>query len=100
MIEDVNFFIGDTWINPTTASSQQLMAAPRGTLTFTAQKNGVRGEIIGLGTSSDALVCPVRAAVRCLLDLRRHGAPAGTPLARVLGLERSDGGQSLDDKLQ
>ena len=52
-----------------------------GTLVFTTQKNGVRGEVIGLGRSGNNLVCPVRALVRRVLHLREHGAPPHTPLA-------------------
>ncbi|EJK61126.1 hypothetical protein THAOC_18432, partial [Thalassiosira oceanica] len=95
-IEDVNFYIGDTWINPATASEQQLLAATRVTLTFTTQKNGVRGEIIGLCTSGDPIMCPVRAAIRRVLYLRRNGAPVGTPLGRVF----PEVGETKADRLQ
>ena len=95
-IEDVNFYIGDTWLHPLTSTAEQLQAATRVTLTFTTQKNGVRGEIIGLSRSGDAIVCPVRAAVRRLLYLRSHGAPVGTPLARVF----SEDGNARAEKIQ
>ena len=95
-IEDVNFYIGDTWINPATASEQQLLAATRVTLTFATQKNGVRVEIIGLCTSGDAVVCPVRAAVRRLIYLRRNGATAGTPLGHIY----PEVGETKADRLQ
>ena len=52
-------------------------------LTFTTQKNGVRGEVIGLACSGDPYLCPVQAIIRRVLYLRSHLAPPTTPLARV-----------------
>lgn len=52
-------------------------------LTFTDQKNGVRGEVVGHATSGNLLLCPVRSIVRRILHLRQHNAPPTTPLARV-----------------
>jgi hypothetical protein len=82
-IADVGLYIGNTYLNPATATDQQLLSATRITLTFTTQKNGVRGEVIGLGCSGDHLVCPVKAAARRVVYLRRNNAPPGTPLARL-----------------
>jgi hypothetical protein len=50
------------------------------TLTFTTQKNAVRGEVIGLGLSGDPFVCPVKAVVGCVRYIRHNNAPAATPL--------------------
>ena len=50
------------------------------TLTFTTQKNGVCGEVIGLGRSGDPAFCPVLALTRRIQHLREHSAPADTPL--------------------
>jgi hypothetical protein len=49
-------------------------------LEFTNQKNGVRGEIIGLGRSGDVGFCPVEALINRVRHLRRHHAPPTTPL--------------------
>jgi hypothetical protein len=50
------------------------------TLTFTDQKNAVRGERIGHTTSGDPRLCPVVAAFHITRHLRNHSAPADTPL--------------------
>lgn len=44
-------------------------------LTFTTQKNGVKGEVISHGCTNHALACPVKAVVRRLRYLRSQGAP-------------------------
>lgn len=49
-------------------------------LTFTDQKNGVRGEQITQRATSDPLLCPLRALARITSHQRLHGAPAETPL--------------------
>jgi len=51
------------------------------TLTFTTQKNGVRGEVIGLGRSGNPTFCPVLALTRRVRHLRLNNAPLHTPLA-------------------
>jgi hypothetical protein len=79
--QDVQLFLGDRPLNLTTAPEGELLAATFATLTFTDQKNGVRGEVIGLGLSGHQHLCPVRAITRRILDIRRHGLPADTPLA-------------------
>jgi hypothetical protein len=49
-------------------------------LTFTMQKNGVPGEMIGLTTTSDPIACPVRAITRRVAHLRAFTASPDTPL--------------------
>jgi hypothetical protein len=51
-------------------------------LEFTRQKNGVMGEIIGLGRSGDASFCPVQAIINRIRHLRQFRAPMDTPLYR------------------
>jgi hypothetical protein len=58
-----------------------LLAATGAALTFTTQKNGVRGEVVHHGCSGALLACPVRALVRRVLHLRLHTAELTTPLA-------------------
>ena len=53
------------------------------TLTFDHQKNGVRGEVIGLGCSDDPYLCPVKALARRVIHLRTQNATPTTPLALV-----------------
>jgi hypothetical protein len=52
-------------------------------LEFTTQKNGVRGELVGLGRSGHHTLCPVIAAIRRIKHLRLHAAPPFTPLYTV-----------------
>ena len=49
-------------------------------LTFTEQKNGVKGEVIGLTLSGDPQACAVRALARRVQHLRMNGAPPTTKL--------------------
>ena len=65
-----------------TATESDLSAATFVILTFTTQKNGVRGEKIGHGATGDPLLCPKEALRRRVMHLRQHNAPADTPLAR------------------
>ena len=53
----------------------------RATLTFTDQKNAVRGEQITHRPTGDPLLCPVRALARRVRHLRSHHAPPTTPLS-------------------
>jgi hypothetical protein len=49
-------------------------------LEFTNQKNGVQGELIGLGRSGNNTFCPVQAVISRVIHLRQHFAPPDTPL--------------------
>jgi hypothetical protein len=49
-------------------------------LEFTNQKNGVRGELIGLGRSGNPTFCPVQACINRVKPLRQFNAPPTTPL--------------------
>ena len=80
-LEDIQLFIGRAHLNLATASDGDLQTATFTTYTFTTQKNGVRGEVIGLGRSGSPLACPVLATVRRILHLRAHHAPPDTPLS-------------------
>lgn len=78
---DVGLSSGGTYVNVFTAPDEDLDAADFVTLTFTTQKNGVRGEVIGLGPSGNANLCPVRSMVRRIKHLRSSGARPETPLS-------------------
>ena len=82
-LKDVQFFQGTRRIDLTTCSELELQLASFSTLEFDDQKNSVRGEVIGLGQSGDLLICPVKALLRRVLYLRRHGADPDTPLATL-----------------
>ena len=81
--EDVQLSIGQQRLNLLTCPLAELREARFASLTFTNQKNGVRGEVIGLGRSGDPFICPVLAIIRRIIHLREHSAPLSTPLARV-----------------
>ena len=83
LLEDIQLFIGDTRLNLLTDSDARLKQARFASLTFTGQKNGVRGEVIGLACSGDPVLCPVQAVIRRVLYLRQNGALPTTPLAHV-----------------
>jgi hypothetical protein len=80
---DVQLFIGDRRLNTATATIPDIQSSTFASLTFTNQKNGVRGEVIGLGRSGCNSLCPVRAIIRRVRHLRHARAPPTTPLARV-----------------
>lgn len=79
-LADVGLYIGRRKLNVTTATPHELGAATSVSLTFTTQKNGVKGEIITHGRSGDPWACPVRAAVRCVQYLQAQNLPLATPL--------------------
>jgi hypothetical protein len=82
-LKDVQLFIGPCNLNLQTLSPAELAQAHFRSLTFTDQKNGVRGEVIGQALTGDSFICPVKALVRCVFSLRSHNAPHTTPLSWV-----------------
>ena len=88
-LKDVQLFLGQTRLDVATATETAIMSATFASLTFDKQKNGVRGEVIGHGTSGDPLLCPVRAMGRRVLHLRAHHAPLPTPLAHWYNADNS-----------
>ncbi len=88
-LQDVQLFIGPTRLNIAAASIKQLRQARFASFTFTTQKNGVRGEVIGLACSGDPYLCPVKAIIRRVLYHRQHAAHPDTPLARVFNSSTS-----------
>ena len=73
----------DVFVNLTTAPIEQIQQARFASLTFTNQKNGVRGEVIGLARSGNPYLHPILSIIRRVLYLRQHSAPSNTPLTRV-----------------
>jgi hypothetical protein len=71
-LADVQLWIGSLRASATSMPLSDLTRATFGTLTFTSQKNGVRGEVIGLSRSGDPLFCPVLALQRRVTHLRQH----------------------------
>jgi hypothetical protein len=83
-LQDVCFYIGERVCPATSATTAEIHAATYVSLTFTTQKNGVKGETIGHGRSGHQTACPVRCLADRVLYLRSYGAPPTTPLAAVV----------------
>lgn len=79
-IQDVGVWIGHRRLDPCRCPTPDLLAATFVTVTFTSQKNGVRGETLGHGRSGHPSLCPVHALTRRLMHLRVAGAAPTTPL--------------------
>ena len=60
-LQDVQFWIGTQCFSAVSIPIDDLQHVTFTTLTFTTQKNGVRGEVIGLGCSGNASLCPILA---------------------------------------
>ncbi len=77
---DLHLMIGNRRLHHITCPNVDLVNVNFIGLEFTNQKNGVHGEIIGLGRSGDVGFCPVEALINCVRHLRHHHAPPTTPL--------------------
>jgi hypothetical protein len=78
-LQDVQCWIGQQRFLATTIPLADLSRVTF--VTFTTQKNGVRGKVIGLGRSGNPVLCPVHALTQRIGHLRTYRAPASTPLA-------------------
>ena len=65
-----------------TLNDEQVQACNAGTLYFSDQKNGVRGETISHCANTDPFYCPAKALARIVQRLRKHNAPPDTPIYR------------------
>jgi len=80
-LEDVECKIGHEHIfDVHLASVAQLLAATFISLTFTDQKNGIKGENISHVSNGQPSACPVHAITRRIIHLKLHNAPLNTPL--------------------
>jgi len=77
---DTHLPINSCCLQPATASLDDLRRVNYVALEFTTHKNGVRGELIGLGRSSHPTWCPVKTLIHRIQHLRQHNAPPTTPL--------------------
>lgn len=80
-LQDVQLFKNGQRLDLFTARADDILSAHSASLTFTTQKNGVRGEVVNHGRSGDPLVCPVLAIARRILHLRANQARPDTILA-------------------
>jgi hypothetical protein len=79
-LQDVTLYVGNRRVLAPTATDNDLARVTFVTLTFTTQKNAVRGEVIGLGLSGDPFICLVRSTASRVRHLLHHNAPPTTPL--------------------
>jgi hypothetical protein len=77
---DIHLLINNRRVHPYTGSEQDLRNINYIALEFTRQKNGVRGELVGLGCTGHPIHCPVHALLNRVRHLRAHNAPLTTPL--------------------
>jgi hypothetical protein len=80
---NVHLLHQSTRLQHLTCNLAELQSATFVGLPFCNQKNGVRGEIIGLGRSQHHAFCPVHAAISCITHLQCYNTPTTTPLYMV-----------------
>ena len=71
-LADVTLTSDNVHLDLFTSAPADLLAATGVSLTFTTQKNGVRGEVLHHGRSGHPQLCPVLAVARRVLHLRQH----------------------------
>lgn len=84
-LQDVSFTLDNT-IHPATTvplNEENIQRFTVVSLTFSDQKNAVRGEQIHQRATSHPFLCPVKALGRRVRHLRQHNAPPETPLHTV-----------------
>jgi hypothetical protein len=79
---DVHLLINNRRLDVLMAPETDLQQSNFIALEFTTQKNGVRGELVGLGRSGHPSWCPVQATLSRIKHLRQHNAQPTTPLYR------------------
>jgi hypothetical protein len=77
---DMHFLIHDRHLNHFTWPDAELQWATYIALEFTNQKNGLRGEMVGVGWSGHSVWFQVMALINCIQHLWQHHAPPHTPL--------------------
>jgi len=81
-LRDIAFHVGEKLYSATDASLNDvdIGTVTAATLTFTDQKNCVRGEQVSQRATNDPLMCPAKALFRLTLHQRLHNAPNDIPL--------------------
>ena len=82
LYRDIHFTLDNKVIHAPAASlnDEKIRRLQQATLTFSDQKNAVRGEQIGHKANADPTYCPVKALGRIALRLQQAGAPPDTPI--------------------
>ena len=74
-LQDVTLYRGADMLTYESTGMVELDNATSVALTFTAQKNGVKGKVIQNGMIGDPYTCPVQAIVRCLQYQKQYNSP-------------------------
>jgi len=77
---DVHLMIHNRCLHPYQATHAELNQVNFVGLEFTNQKNGVRGEIVGLGPSGHHTWCPIKDLLSRICHLRTYHAPLQSPI--------------------
>jgi hypothetical protein len=77
---DIHLIRGTHHLNLVTTTELDIRSATAVALEFTEQRNGTRGELVGLTRSDDPQWCPVLAIINRILHFRLYNAPPHTPL--------------------
>ena len=76
---NIQIYMGQLQLDVFEAKASQLRAADWSGITFTVQKSGVPGEIVGHTRSGALHACTVVGLAELCLLLRKHGAPHDAP---------------------
>jgi hypothetical protein len=79
-LNSVLLYLHNRLIHPIHSPLWEVEAVTFVGLEFDTKKNGVWGEVIGLGRTGHGFFCPVLALLRRVLHLRTHRAALTTPL--------------------
>jgi len=79
-LQDVHLMVGCRRLAHCLCPFHELYATTFACLEFTTQKNGVRGEMIGLCRLGNATFCPVTAIINRVVHLCQHRAQPDVPL--------------------
>ena len=79
-LRDVQLFLGQLRLNLATATEAQLLTATFASLTFRDQKNGVKGEVVGLSHSGDPHLSPTKILARRVIHIRANTVDTHIPL--------------------
>ena len=79
-LQDIHLWRHNTKLTHLQCPITDLYSTTFACLEFTNQKNGVRGELIGLSRSGNPAFCPVASLVTRIIHLRAYAAQPNTPL--------------------
>ena len=77
---DIQLYMVQLQLDVFEIKASQLRAADWSGITFTVQKSGVKGDILGHARSGAFHACPAVGSAELCVILRKHGAPHDAPL--------------------